>query len=426
MTDHAERACASCKHDWSDHHVVSPASKNYIAGFCTGNSHDDLADCDCRLLRNTGRFTQSSAEPAERDGTDLSEYGQMRARAERAEAELKTARENQSAERWASLCNRVDSLQRQLQERDARIAELEADNRRMVRREQVMNSVEYHAERRQYVCDQVDAATASLKAQLEEALRDARIVRALHKEAYEARDAFAVQISEAKGYLSRLLVSSFPIIEPLNDLMGICTQIDNGFAVGFREAKAECERLKTQLAVSQRAVQDASSEYAALAHSKDLIEAQWGVMARACGNYRAFTDDPTKPFTEWETKEFQAAAGAILQLSDSQAECGRMREALAELVKYSVTINTAHRWMQREFCVPEDNCTCNENSDRLDAACLAAKAALKGEPVIVTRWPSDKLGAYDLQDCQTVTPEAEPKPAHLERELSKLDEGVDR
>lgn len=173
---------------------------------CGGQTYVGLSHI-CSTVARSQAFTPSSAEPAERDGYNTSEYGRLGAsykfRVMQLEEQLKAAREEVAelqghihpTTRWASkqmwyyffgvketataeeLTTAIDGkrresreLQRQLQERDARIAELEADNRRMVRREQVMNSVEYHAERRQYVCDQVDAATASLKAQLEEAL----------------------------------------------------------------------------------------------------------------------------------------------------------------------------------------------------------------------------------------------------------------
>ncbi len=44
------------------------------------------------------------------------------------------------------------------------------------------------------------------------------------------RDALRAERDKAQGYLSGCLQSLYPNIEPLPDLLGICTQIDNALA----------------------------------------------------------------------------------------------------------------------------------------------------------------------------------------------------
>jgi len=51
------------------------------------------------------------------------------------------------------------------------------------------------------------------------------------------------QAQEAHGYLSRLLTHYASQCEPLADLLGVCSQIDN-LLVGFGEQAQELERLR--------------------------------------------------------------------------------------------------------------------------------------------------------------------------------------
>jgi hypothetical protein len=48
---------------------------------------------------------------------------------------------------------------------------------------------------------------------------------------------------KARGYLSRYLQALYPNIEPLADLLGVCTQIDNVLA----GQQAEIEKLRVAL-----------------------------------------------------------------------------------------------------------------------------------------------------------------------------------
>jgi hypothetical protein len=57
---------------------------------------------------------------------------------------------------------------------------------------------------------------------------------------------------EAKGYLFGLLKAFYPDIEQLNTLLGICTQIDNGLAVGLREAQEQITRLRYCIQYAKR------------------------------------------------------------------------------------------------------------------------------------------------------------------------------
>ena len=45
------------------------------------------------------------------------------------------------------------------------------------------------------------------------------------------------EIEQAKEYLTRLLRVVYPDIHPLDDLLGLISQIDNGFAVPLIEAQ---------------------------------------------------------------------------------------------------------------------------------------------------------------------------------------------
>lgn len=49
------------------------------------------------------------------------------------------------------------------------------------------------------------------------------------------------ELEQAKDYLGRLLLAHYPQIHLLDNLLGVCTQIDNGLAVALTEAK-ECIR----------------------------------------------------------------------------------------------------------------------------------------------------------------------------------------
>jgi hypothetical protein len=61
----------------------------------------------------------------------------------------------------------------------------------------------------------------------------------------------AAERDKAQGYLSRCLQSLYPNIEPLPDLLGVCTQIDNVLA----GQKAENARLREALRLAIDAVE---------------------------------------------------------------------------------------------------------------------------------------------------------------------------
>jgi len=50
------------------------------------------------------------------------------------------------------------------------------------------------------------------------------------------------EIEQAKEYLTRLLKAIYPDIHPLDDLFGLISQIDNGFAVPLIEAQRHVQR----------------------------------------------------------------------------------------------------------------------------------------------------------------------------------------
>ena len=88
-----------------------------------------------------------------------------------------------------------------------------------------------------------------------------------------------------------------------------------------RDTEADINQTQQRELEREAAATDAAeARVQALEAENVRLEAQWGIMARACGNHRYFnTSDVTKLFTEWETKEFQAAAAAILQLASLSA-----------------------------------------------------------------------------------------------------------
>jgi hypothetical protein len=69
--------------------------------------------------------------------------------------------------------------------------------------------------------------------------RNAAALRSLAAE----RDALRAERDKAQGYLSRCLQALYPNIEPLPDLLGVCTQIDNVLA----GQKADNARLREVL-----------------------------------------------------------------------------------------------------------------------------------------------------------------------------------
>lgn len=89
---------------------------------------------------------------------------------------------------------------------------------------------------------------------------------------------------------------------------------------------------EAKVAVQEAQVRALEAEREALIAKNLQLEAQWGIMARACGNYRSFSvDEPLKPFTEWETREFQAAAAAILKVAAQEAEIRALEKRIAQL-----------------------------------------------------------------------------------------------
>ena len=94
-----------------------------------------------------------------------------------------------------------------------------------------------------------------------------------------------------------------------------CGYFDNGLDTEH-EHRANCRTcLLDRLVVL-------TAQIAQLVQRNQELEAQWGVMARACGNWREWCPRIDKTPTEWETKEYEAAARAILE-----------RDTLIEAVK---------------------------------------------------------------------------------------------
>ena len=50
------------------------------------------------------------------------------------------------------------------------------------------------------------------------------------------------EIKQAKEYLARLLKAVYPDIQPLGDLLGLISQVDNGFAIPLIEAQRHVQR----------------------------------------------------------------------------------------------------------------------------------------------------------------------------------------
>jgi len=55
------------------------------------------------------------------------------------------------------------------------------------------------------------------------------------------------EVNEARGYLGRMLQSRYPQIHLLDDLMGVCTQVDNGFGGALRRCEDELKQVRTEL-----------------------------------------------------------------------------------------------------------------------------------------------------------------------------------
>jgi hypothetical protein len=70
-------------------------------------------------------------------------------------------------------------------------------------------------------------ATVEHVTELQAALDTERAMHAAWRKRAEEAEAAASAPAEAHGYLSRLLTSYAPQCEPLPDLLGVCTQIDN-------------------------------------------------------------------------------------------------------------------------------------------------------------------------------------------------------
>lgn len=76
---------------------------------------------------------------------------------------------------------------------------------------------------------------------------------------------------KAQGYLSRCLQALYPNIEPLPDLLGVCTQIDNVLA----GQQAEIEKLRAALREIKRRTQDA--------HPMSYVADYWRIAKEALG-----------------------------------------------------------------------------------------------------------------------------------------------
>jgi len=90
----------------------------------------------------------------------------------------------------------------------------------------------YHADMKQ----EIERLQAQLKAEDEEQEVYHQTVKRLTEE-----------LEQAKAYLGRLLLAHYPQIELLDNLLGVCTQIDNGLAVALREAKERERQLREEV-----------------------------------------------------------------------------------------------------------------------------------------------------------------------------------
>lgn len=91
--------------------------------------------------------------------------------------------------------------------------------------------------------DEAAATLRALLAEREAALTDASDFHKQSEIAYAERDA-------AHGYLSRLIQTLHPEVQPLPDLMGTCTQIDNiaaGLRADLAAARAEAQRMRERI-----------------------------------------------------------------------------------------------------------------------------------------------------------------------------------
>jgi len=80
------------------------------------------------------------------------------------------------------------------------------------------------------------------------------------------RDALVEERDKAHGYFSRCLRDLNSNIEPLPDLLGVCTQIDNALA----GQKAENARLREALILTRIAVSHACEDSGRLLYTQDL------------------------------------------------------------------------------------------------------------------------------------------------------------
>ncbi|MPZ20156.1 MAG: hypothetical protein GEV06_19895 [Luteitalea sp.] len=134
------------------------------------------------------------------------------------------------------------------------------------------------------------------------------------------------------------------MIPPPLDLSQELKRIADGLAVSGDGRDYDCHRLYEIANALAAREQSQAQAIARLEDERTLqaeaqavksrcveLEAQWGVMARACGNWREFNaTGPNRPFTEWETLEFQAAARAILERDALQAEAQTLRAEIED------------------------------------------------------------------------------------------------
>jgi hypothetical protein len=113
------------------------------------------------------------------------------------------------------------------------------------------------------------------------------------------RDALRAERDKAQGYLSRCLQALYPNIEPLPDLLGVCTQIDNVLAGQQAEnanlqddlASAERERAHQQGRADRNA-----AEYAREQKKREQLQAENARLREALDFYGDVSKYPA-PFT---------------------------------------------------------------------------------------------------------------------------------
>ena len=90
-----------------------------------------------------------------------------------------------------------------------------------------------------------------------------------------------------------------------------------------------------------------------MTQERERIEAEWGVMARACGNWRDFNPETPKTSpTAWEIKEYQAATRAILEHAECKTKLDQVtqeRDCIEQLAKrWTLEADVLHHQLYSE------------------------------------------------------------------------------